>query len=182
MKDKIKAQNELLINKLITIKDKLKINTPKSSEGKNNSIIYQKIRCMYTNIVGKEIKKRRNKNEEKEILNMLASIEIIFNKELEINKYYQINNKEQYEILNSIMIKNKIHEKVMRNKNKLIEMKKLSNQRIIEKAKKKVLLPKIKINWDVYKIKKKNKSQINIYNSNKDNDEIEKDFDFFCYD
>ena len=137
---------------------------------------------MYTNIVGKEIKKRRNKNEEKEILNMLASIEITFNKELEINKYYQINNKEQYEILNSIMIKNKIHEKVMRNKNKLIEMKKLSNQRIIEKAKKKVLLPKIKINWDVYKIKKKNKSQINIYNSNKDNDEIEKDFDFFCYD
>ena len=182
MKDKIKAQNELLINKLINIKDKLKINTPKSSNGKNNSIIYQKIRCMYTNIVGKEIKKRRNKNEEKEILNMLASIEIIFNKELEINKYYQINNKEQYEILNSIMIKNKIHEKVMRNKNKLIEMKKLSNQRIIEKAKKKVLLPKIKINWDVYKIKKKNKSQINIYNSNKDNDEIEKDFDFFCYD
>ena len=182
MKDKIKAQNELLINKLITIKDNLKINTPKSSKGKNNSIIYQKIRCMYTNIVGKEIKKRRNKNEEKEILNMLASIEITFNKELEINKYYQINNKEQYEILNSIMIKNKIHEKVMRNKNKLIEMKKLSNQRIIEKAKKKVLLPKIKINWDVYKIKKKNKSQINIYNSNKDNDEIEKDFDFFCYD
>ena len=112
---------------------------------------------------------------------MLSSIEILYNKEIEKNKYYKINYKEQYEILNSKIIKNKISEKVIKNKNKLIELKKQTNDRIIEKANKKVLLPKIKINWDVYKIKMKDKSQINKNISKRQTDEIEKAFEYFSY-
>ena len=181
IKEKIKAENELLINSIITIKNKLKINATKSSNGNKCSIIFQKIRYIYFNIFGKEIGKKRYKTEETEILNMLSSIEILYNKEIEKNKYYKINYKEQYEILNSKIIKNKISEKVIKNKNKLIELKKQSNDRIIEKANKKVLLPKIKINWDVYKIKMKDKSQINKNNSKRQTDEIEKAFEYFSY-
>ena len=179
-KEKVSAENDLLIKRIITIKNTLIINTSKTKET-NNSKVFEKIRYIYNNIFDRQTKKRKNKKEE-EILSMLTYIEIKYNQELEKNKYYKIKYKKQYKEIETIVIKKIIKENIIKNKNKLKELKELENQRIMEKVNKKLNLPKIKINLDAYKVKKKYKSLININNYNKENDEIEKSFEYFCYD
>ena len=47
-KEKVRAENDLLIKRIITIKNKLKINTAKSTKETNNSKVFEKIRYIYT--------------------------------------------------------------------------------------------------------------------------------------
>ena len=113
---------------------------------------------------------------------MLTEIEVRYFKEREFIKYYEANEKEMFKIAKAKVIKHRIKEKVVSNKDILEEKKNLLNKRIIEKSNKLVLLPTIKINWNVYKIKKKVKSLININNNiNKEEEEIENKFGFFNY-
>jgi hypothetical protein len=80
------------------------------------------------------------------------------------------------------IIKDKIKEKMMKNKDNLYEKKVELNKRIYKKSSKAILLPTIKINWNVFQIKKNRKTLINMdNNSNKGDEEIEKAFEFFKY-
>jgi hypothetical protein len=52
-------------------------------------------------------------------------------------------------------------------------------QKLKEKANKKIFIPKMKINWDLYKMKKFNKININI--NIKNDEKKENENDLLCY-
>ena len=58
----------------------------------------------------------------------------------------------------------------------------MMHENIIEKAKKKILLPTIKINWNIYKINKKVKTVINDDNNLDKEEELENNFKLIQYD
>ena len=182
LKEKEKTKNGILIDKINTLKNQLELYPINSMNKENSSKLYQKINFIFNNINEKEPKIKIPINEEKEIINMLTEIEVRYFKEREFIKYYEANEKEMFKIAKAKVIKHRIKEKVVSNKDILEEKKNLLNKRIIEKSNKLVLLPTIKINWNVYKIKKKVKSLININNNiNKEEEEIENKFGFFNY-
>jgi hypothetical protein len=51
-----------------------------------------------------------------------------------------------------------------------------------KKYNKNILLPTIKVNWDLYKMNKRSKSVININNFINEEEDVEKNFEFMQYD
>ena len=182
LKEKEKSKNEILINRKVVLKDKLNIYPIKSSKTKNFSKLYEKIKSIYNNICGKDFKTYYFPIEEIEMLIMLKYIEITYGKENEFIKYYEKNNKEKLKMVKSKVIKDKIKERMITNKDVLNEEKKKLNKRILEKSSKATLIPTIKVNLNVFKIKRKVKPLININKIlNKEDEEIENNFEFFNY-
>ena len=182
LKEKEKSKYEILINRKIELENKLNIIPIESSKNENSSKLYQKIKFIYNNINEKESKSKEIISQEKEMLKMLKLIEITYDKENQKLKYYNKYYKDKLKMVRIKIIKDKIEEKVMKNKDRLNEKKTQLNKRILEKSSKAILLPTIKINWNVYKIKKNVKSLININNNlNKGDEEIEKAYEFFKY-
>ena len=179
LKEQEKTKNEILIERKIDLEKNLKIIPIKSSK---NEKLYQKIKFIYNNIKGKEIQNQQIMSIEEEMLNMLTLIEITYDKENEKMRYYNKYNKDKLKLVKIKIIKDKIKEKMMKNKDNLYEKKVELNKRIYEKSSKAILLPTIKINWNVFQIKKNRKTLINMdNNSNKGDEEIEKAFEFFKY-
>ena len=182
LKEQEKTKNEILIERKIDLEKNLKIIPIKSSKNENSSKLYQKIKFIYNNIKGKEIQNQLIMSIEEEMLNMLTLIEITYDKENEKMRYYNKYNKDKLKLVKIKIIKDKIKEKMMKNKDNLYEKKVELNKRIYEKSSKAILLPTIKINWNVFQIKKNRKTLINMdNNSNKGDEEIEKAFEFFKY-
>ena len=182
LKEQEKTKNEILIERKIDLEKNLKIIPIKSSKNENSSKLYQKIKFIYNNIKGKEIQNQQIMSIEEEMLNMLTLIEITYDKENEKMRYYNKYNKDKLKLVKIKIIKDKIKEKMMKNKDNLYEKKVELNKRIYEKSSKAILLPTIKINWNVFQIKKNRKTLINMdNNSNKGDEEIEKAFEFFKY-
>ena len=185
LKEKEKSKNEILINRKVVLKDKLNIYPIKSSKTKNFSNLYEKIKSIYNNINNIyriDFKSNYLPTEEKEMLIRLKYIEITYDKENEFIKYYEKNNKEKMKLVKSKVIKDKIKERMITNKDVLNEEKKKLNKRILEKSSKATLIPTIKVNLNVFKIKRKVKPLININKIlNKEDEEIENNFEFFNY-
>lgn len=181
-KEKIKTQNDILINKLFTLKNEAKLSNVNSRRKENLSEIYNKLKIIINNIFGNEIIIKKSFYKEKEILSMLKEIEIRFDKEKDWFLHIEKNEQQKLKLLKAKMIKDSIKEKIAINKNLLIEKKNLQNKRILEKSNRPIILPTIRINWDVYKMRKKMNFLFNNSKNNKDEESLEKNFDYFNYD
>ena len=181
-KEKIKTQNDILINKLFTLKNEAKLSNVNSRRKENLSEIYNKLKIIINNIFGNEIIIKKSFYIEKEILSMLKEIEIRFDKEKDWFLHIEKNEQQKLKLLKAKMIKDSIKEKIAINKNLLIEKKNLQNKRILEKSNRPIILPTIRINWDVYKMRKKMNFLFNNSKNNKDEESLETNFDYFNYD
>ena len=122
------------------------------------------------------------KTKETEMLYILKELESTYYYERDKHKYYLKNNKDDIKIVLMKRFTEKRFERVLDNKRKLNEKKLLENNRMIKKYNKKILLPTIKVNWDLYKMNKRSKSVININNSINEEEDVEKNFEFMQYD
>ena len=122
------------------------------------------------------------KTKEMEMLYILKELESTYYYERDKHKYYLKNNKDDIKIVLMKRFTEKRLERVLDNKRKLNEKKLLENNRMIKKYNKKILLPTIKVNWDLYKMNKSSKSVININNVINEEEEIEKNFEFMQFD
>ena len=185
-RDKVKSRYQLLTNQFKSIYEQLYSYTDSDSDlekGKKGKVpkIYQKIKIMKSNLVKKKPIEPLFKTKEKEMLYILKEIEFVFYREREIYKYYLENNKDDIDVALLQISKEKRIESVIFNKNLLYEKKLRENKRIMEKANRKILLPTIKVNWDIFKMPKRKKSVININNLPNEDDEIEKNFELIQY-
>ena len=185
-RDKVKSRYQLLTNQFKSIYEKLYFYSDSDSDsekGKKRKVprIYQKIKIMKNNLVKKKPIEPLFKTKEKEMLYILNEIEFVFYREREIYKYYLENNKDDIDEALLQISKEKRIESVIFNKNLIYEKKLRENKRIMEKANRKILLPTIKVNWDIFKMPKRKKSVININNIQNEDDEIEKNFELIQY-
>ena len=185
-RDKVKSRYQLLTNQFKSIYEKLYFYSDSDSDsekGKRRKVprIYQKIKIMKSNLVKKKPIEPLFKTKEKEMLYILNEIEFVFYREREIYKYYLENNKDDIDEALLQISKEKRIESVIFNKNLIYEKKLRENKRIMEKANRKILLPTIKVNWDIFKKPKRKKSVINITNIPNEDDEIEKNFELIQY-
>ena len=158
--EKLKSKNQILINKLNSLTDELKEYPGSTQNNKNNSILYQKIYFIRNNLVKEKRKDKLIKNVEKEMLNMLRDIEIVIDKTKLKHKYYKENFNDSMKKAREKVFNEKRIQKMILNRKMINEKKKMIYENIVEKAKKKILLPTIKINGNVYKINKKVKTLI----------------------
>ena len=122
------------------------------------------------------------KTKETEMLYILKELESTYYYERDKHKYYLKNNKDDIKIVLMKRFTEKRFERVLDNKRKINEKKLIENNRMIKKYNKKILLPTIKVNWDLYKMNKRSKSVININNSINEEEDVEKNFEFMQYD
>ena len=175
----LKLKNELLKNRVKTLKIEFNILPSQSKKKKEYSKLYQKVKLMRINIVGKEMKKDNYENEEIEILEMLKDLEIEINRRKEKENYYKINCSESLRIAKETRDKEKRLEKMILNREMYNEKRAQIRQKLKEKANKKIFIPKMKINWDLYKMKKFNKINNNI--NIKNDEKKENENDLLCY-
>lgn len=175
----LKLKNEILKNRVKTLKIEFNILPSQSKKKKEYSKLYQKVKLMRINIVGKEMKKDNYENEEIEILEMLKDLEIEINRRKEKENYYKINCSESLRIAKETRDKEKRLEKMILNREMYNEKRAQLRQKLKEKVNKKIFIPKMKINWDLYKMKKFNKININI--NIKNDEKKENENDLLCY-
>lgn len=178
LKLKLKAKNQILINKISSLKE-TNIFPKNNLQRKKYWKLYEKIKKMKINIFGKRIKVGENTNEYLEMLQVLKEIEIEIDFQKKKRKYYILNYKDALIKAKGQREKEKRIEKIRKNKNIVQDRQMHLRERIIEKANKKFLLPNMRINWTVYNIKKNRKK---IFKINKPNEiKKENDFEYFCY-
>ena len=175
----LKLKNEILKNRVKTLKIEFNILPSQSKKKKEYSKLYQKVKLMRINIVGKEMKKDNYENEEIEILEMLKDLEIEINRRKEKENYYKIICSESLRIAKETRDKEKRLEKMILNREMYNEKRAQLRQKLKEKANKKIFIPKMKINWDLYKMKKFNKINNNI--NIKNDEKKENENDLLCY-
>ena len=108
---------------------------------------------------------------ENKILLMLKEIELEFFYQKEKNKIYSLKYKDEIKIVRDKREKEKRLEKIKLNKNLIEEKKNLFQKNLEEKKNKIIIIPKIKINWNIYNIKKIDKTSINKNNRKDDTKE-----------
>ena len=113
---------------------------------------------------------------------MLRDIEIVIDERKLKHKYYKKYFKNSLKIAREKVFKEKRIEKFILNRNMINERKKMMDEHIIENAKKIILLPTIKINWNIYKINKKVKTTVNDVNNLDKEEELENNFNLMQYD
>ena len=179
-RDKVKFRYQLLTKEFETLYENYKSYSNSQKEGKESKI-YQKIKIMKNNFVKKKKIEPLFKTKEREMLYILKEVEFVLLREKEKHKYYLEHNKKDIKVALLQRIKEKRFERVMANKNIILEKKFHENNRINIKANKKILLPTIKVNWDFFKMSKRSKSVININNIYNENDEIDNNFEIIQY-
>ena len=180
--EKFKSKNQLLNNKLNSLTEELNEYPDSTNDDKKNSKLYQKIYFIRNNLVKEKRKDKLIKNVEIEMLNMLRDIEIVIDKTKLKHKYYKEYFTDSLIIAREQVFNEKRIEKMILNRQIINEKKKMMHENIIEKAKKKILLPTIKINWNIYKINKKVKTVINDDNNLDKEEELENNFKLIQYD
>ena len=179
-RDKVKFRYQLLTKEFETLYENYKSYSNSQKEEKESKI-YQKIKIMKNNFVKKKKIEPLFKTKEREMLYILKEVEFVLLREKEKHKYYLVHNKKDIKVALLQRIKEKRFERVMANKNLILEKKLHENNRINRKANKKILLPTIKVNWDFFKMSKRSKSFININNIYNENDEIDNNFEIIQY-
>ena len=170
--EKQKLKNEILTNKLKEIQEDLYGNNKSSS--KNYNKLYEKIKFLAINFIGENIQENilKNKGKDKEMLDMLKHIELGIDRIKEKQKFYEIHCKTNLKIAKINVYKDKRNERMALNRRKIYEKKMKLEQNIIEKSRKTIILPTLKVNWSFFKINKKTKLLINKDN-NANGEEIE---------
>ena len=180
-RDKVKNRYQILTDKLNSLYEKLYVFSG-SKKKEKVSEIYLKLTKMKNNCLKKKEIEPLFKTKETEMLYILKELESTYYYERDKHKYYLKNNKDDIKIVLMKRFTEKRFERVLDNKRKLNEKKLLENNRMIKKYNKKILLPTIKVNWDLYKMNKRSKSVININNSINEEEDVEKNFEFMQYD
>ena len=180
-RDKVKNRYQILTDKLNSLYEKLYVFSG-SKKKEKVSEIYLKLTKMKINCLKKKEIEPLFKTKETEMLYILKELESTYYYERDKHKYYLKNNKDDIKIVLMKRFTEKRFERVLDNKRKLNEKKLLENNRMIKKYNKKILLPTIKVNWDLYKMNKRTKSVININNSINEEEDVEKNFEFMQYD
>lgn len=160
LKIKLKSKNEILLAKIKYLKIELNILPKKKERRKNYSKLFEKIIEMRNNIISNTTIENKNLNEN-EILLMLKEIEMEYLYQKKKNKIYSKKYKDDLKIAKDKIEKEKRLEKIVLNKNLIEEKKKLLLKNLEEKNNKIVIIPKIKINWNIYDMKKVHKISIN---------------------
>ena len=170
--EKQKLKNEILTNKLKEIQEDLYGNNKSSS--KNYNKLYEKIKFLAINFIGENIQKNilKNKGKDKEMLDMLKYIELGIDRTKEKQKFYEIHCKTNLKIAKINVYKDKRNERMALNRRKIYEKKMKLEQNIIEKSRKTIILPTLKVNWSFFKINKKIKL-LNNKDNNANGEEIE---------
>ena len=170
LKIKLKSKNEILLNKVKSLRIELNILPKKNVRRKKYSKLFEKIIEMRNNIIDNKTIENKNLNENK-ILLMLKEIELEFLYQKEKNKIYSLKYKDEIKIVRDKREKEKRLEKIKLNKNLIEEKKNLFQKNLEEKKNKIIIIPKIKINWNIYNIKKIDKTSINKNNRKDDTKE-----------
>ena len=170
LKIKLKSKNEILLNKVKSLRIELNILPKKKVRRKKYSKLFEKIIEMRNNIIDNKTIENKNLNENK-ILLMLKEIELEFLYQKEKNKIYSLKYKDEIKIVRDKREKEKRLEKIKLNKNLIEEKKNLFQKNLEEKKNKIIIIPKIKINWNIYNIKKIDKTSINKNNRKDDTKE-----------
>ena len=170
--EKQKLKNEILTNKLKEIQEDLYGNNKSSS--KNYNKLYEKIKFLAINFIGENIQENilKNKGKDKEMLDMLKHIELGIDRIKEKQKFYEIHCKTNLKIAKINVYKDKRNERMALNRRKIYEKKMKLEQNIIEKSRKTIILPTLKVNWSFFKINKKTKL-LNNKDNNANGEEIE---------
>lgn len=170
--EKQKLKNEILTNKLKEIQEDLYGNNKNSS--KNYNKLYEKIKFLAINFIGENIQENilKNKGKDKEMLDMLKHIELGIDRIKEKQKFYEIHCKTNLKIAKINVYKDKRNERMALNRRKIYEKKMKLEQNIIEKSRKTIILPTLKVNWSFFKINKKTKL-LNNKDNNANGEEIE---------
>ena len=170
--EKQKLKNEILTNKLKEIQEDLYGNNKSSS--KNYNKLYEKIKFLAINFIGENIQENilKNKGKDKEMLDMLKYIELGIDRTKEKQKFYEIHCKTNLKIAKINVYKDKRNERMALNRRKIYEKKMKLEQNIIEKSRKTIILPTLKVNWSFFKINKKIKL-LNNKDNNANGEEIE---------
>ena len=114
----------------------------------------------------------KNKGKDKEMLDMLKYIELGIDRTKEKQKFYEIHCKTNLKIAKINVYKDKRNERMALNRRKIYEKKMKLEQNIIEKSRKTIILPTLKVNWSFFKINKKIKL-LNNKDNNANGEEIE---------
>ena len=157
---KLKSQNEILLEQIKYLKIELNILPKNSIKRTDFSKIFEKIITLRNNIMNNKIIENK-KIKEDEILLMLKEIESQYYLLKKKNEYYSSKYKNEIKIAKDKREKEKKIEKIILNKKLIEEKKKLLRKNIIERANKLFVIPKIKINWNIYNIKKVHKISVN---------------------
>ena len=157
---KLKSQNEILTKKLKYLKKELNILPKKNIKRTNYTKIFEKIIALRNIITNNKIVENK-KIKEIEILLMLKEIESEYYLLKKKNEYYSSKYKNEIKIAKDKREKEKRIEKIILNKNLIDEKKKLLRKNIIDRANKLFIIPKIKVNWNIYNLKKIRKISIN---------------------
>ena len=157
---KLKSQNEILTNKIKSLKIELNILPKKNIKRKKFENVYEKIIILRNNLINNKITDNKKINEN-EILLILKEIEKEYYLLKKKNEYYSLKYKKNIKIVREKREKEKKKEKIILNKRLIEEKKKHLKENIFEKTNKIIIIPKIKINWNIYNIKKVQKISIN---------------------
>ena len=167
IKVKLKIKKDILTKKINNLRIELNILPKKFSIKKKHSKLYEKIKIIRNNITITKMDYKDIQDENLKMLRMLKEIELEIDFQKKKHKLYQVKFKQSLLKEKEKIEKEKRIEKIRINK-KLEEERKYQLQKsIVEKINKRFILPNMKINWNVYNLKKDKKSSINI-NINKD--------------